>query len=94
MHEPVRRIATIEVNSSIKCVSSGLAICREVMIKRQNPRRLAEVFKICGEVLLAMLLIRIGCQLNYKCIIAYTNLLGNDLLNINFNFTVEALRIR
>ncbi len=56
MHEPVSRIATMEVSSSMKWVSSGLAICREVMINRQKPSRLAEVFKMCGEVLLAMVL--------------------------------------
>ena len=54
IQEAVNRIATIDVNSSIKWVSIGLAIWREVMIKRQNPSRFAEVFKIWGEVLLAI----------------------------------------
>lgn len=54
MQDPVSRIATMEVSSSIKWVSSGLAICREVMIKRQNPSRLAEVLRMCGDVLLAI----------------------------------------
>lgn len=55
IHEAVNRIATIDVNSSIKWVSNGLAMCREVMIKRQKPSRFADVFRIWGEVLLAIL---------------------------------------
>jgi hypothetical protein len=94
IHEPVSRMATIEVSSSIKCVSSGLAICRDVMIKRQNPSRLAEVFRICGEVLLAMELFCMGYQMNYKCISLAQHCVQGGLLDINFNFTIEALRFR
>lgn len=54
IQENVSKTATIEVNSSIKNISVWLAICNEVIIKRQNPSRLAEVFKICCEVLFAI----------------------------------------
>lgn len=52
--ENVSNVATIEVNSSIKNVSVWLAICNDVITKRQNPSRLADVFKICCEVLFAI----------------------------------------
>jgi hypothetical protein len=56
IHDAVSNTETIEVSSSMKWVSIGLAICRDVMIKRQNPKRLADVFKICGDVLLAIVI--------------------------------------
>jgi hypothetical protein len=65
-----------------------------VMIKRQNPSRLAEVFRICGEVLLAMELFCMGYQMNYKCISLAQHCVQGGLLDINFNFTIEALRFR
>jgi len=54
MQDIVSNTATIEVNSSMICVSVLLAMCKDVMINRQNPNRLAEVLSICGEVLLAI----------------------------------------
>lgn len=57
MQEKVSNIATAEVNSSMMCVSDLLAICNDVITKRQNPNRFAEVFRICCEVLFAI------CQL-------------------------------
>lgn len=45
----------IEVNSSIKLFSTLLETCKEVIIKRQNPSKLAEVFKMCCDVLFAIL---------------------------------------
>jgi len=56
-HEMVSSNATNEVNSSIRFVSVLLAICSEVMTKRQNPNRFADVPNICGEVLLAISII-------------------------------------
>jgi len=54
IQENVSKMETIDVSSSMKWVSIGLAICREVMIKRQNPSRFADVFNIWGDVLLAI----------------------------------------
>jgi hypothetical protein len=54
IHEQVSNMAITEVNSSMKCVSIRFEICNEVMTKRQNPKRFAEVDKICGEVFLAI----------------------------------------
>jgi len=55
MQEKVRKMATTEVNISIILVSMISDMCREVMTKRQNPRRFADVLRMCFEVLLAML---------------------------------------
>ena len=46
-----RKVATA-VHSSIKVVSFSLKTFKEVSTKKQMPNRLAEVFKICGAVLL------------------------------------------
>ena len=54
MHEKVRNMATMEVSISIILVSMISEMCREVITKRQNPRRFAEVFRMCFEVLLAI----------------------------------------
>jgi hypothetical protein len=51
--ETVSSKAIIEVNSSMSVPSVLLEICSEVIMKRQNPRRFAEVLRICWEVLLA-----------------------------------------
>jgi hypothetical protein len=50
----VSRTATTEVNSSIIYDSILLAICNDVITKRQNPRRFADVFRICCDVLFAI----------------------------------------
>ena len=55
MQEKVSNIATQEVNSSMMCISDLLEICNDVITKRQNPKRFAEVFRICCEVLFAIL---------------------------------------
>jgi len=55
--ENVSRTAIMEVRMSMACVSVRLAICREVITKRQNPRRFAEVPKMCCEVLFAIKII-------------------------------------
>jgi hypothetical protein len=47
IQEKVSNTATIEVNSSIMCVSTRFAMCNDVITKRQNPKRFADVFKIC-----------------------------------------------
>lgn len=54
IHEHVSNIAITEVNSSITCVSILFEMCKEVITKRQNPKRFAEVFNICGEVVFAI----------------------------------------
>jgi hypothetical protein len=53
--EKVNNTAKIRVNSSIKTLSVLSAMCNEVITKRQNPSKLAEVFKICCEVLFAII---------------------------------------
>ncbi len=47
-------MALNEVISSILFVSERLAISNDVITKRQKPNRLAEVFKMCWDVLFAM----------------------------------------
>jgi hypothetical protein len=53
-HEKVRSKATKDVSSSMRCVSVRLAMCNDVITKRQNPRRFSEVPKMCCEVVLAI----------------------------------------
>lgn len=45
--EQVNNSAMIEVNSSITLEVALLVRCNEVITNRQNPRRLADVGKIC-----------------------------------------------
>jgi hypothetical protein len=52
--EKARSIAISEVNSSMMLDSVVLLICNEVITTRQNPRRLADVFSICCEVVFAI----------------------------------------
>lgn len=52
--ETVSSNAIMEVSSSIICVSVRLAIRKEVITKRQKPSRLAEVLRICCDVLFAI----------------------------------------
>lgn len=47
IHEKIRSITTMEVNSSRISVSVLLAISNEVITKRQNPSRFADVVKMC-----------------------------------------------
>lgn len=54
IHEKVSSTAMTEVNSSIRCVSVRLAMCSDVITKRQNPKRFADVFRICWDVWLAI----------------------------------------
>jgi len=54
MHENVSNIAMRDVNSSIILDSDLFVICNEVITNRQNPRRFAEVFKMCWEVVFAI----------------------------------------
>ena len=49
-----RNIATKEVISSRRLFSVLLDIWSEVMMNKQNPKRLAEVFKMCCDVLFAI----------------------------------------
>lgn len=56
VEEIVRNNAIIDVNSSIKEFVDRSVRCSEVMIKRQKPKRLAEVESICCDVLLAIFL--------------------------------------
>jgi len=53
--ESVSSSATTDVNSSILLDSIFVLKCNEVITKRQNPKRFADVFKICWEVLFAIL---------------------------------------
>jgi hypothetical protein len=52
--EKVSNKATMEVNSSITLDAALLVTCRDVITKRQNPSRFADVGKICWDVLLAI----------------------------------------
>lgn len=54
IQENVSTVATTDVNSSVRCLSVRLAICKEVITKRQKPKRFAAVFNICGDVLFAI----------------------------------------
>jgi hypothetical protein len=54
-HENPSNTAIIDVISSMVLAVILLLTCNEVITKRQNPRRLAAVFKICWEVLFAIL---------------------------------------
>ena len=53
--EIISKIAITEVSSSIILLSALSVKCSEVITKRQNPKRFAEVFKICCEVLFGIL---------------------------------------
>ncbi|MDD2782681.1 MAG: hypothetical protein PHO52_00540 [Sulfuricurvum sp.] len=52
--DPTSNKAITEVNSSIKLFFEALFIWMDVITKRQNPRRFADVLNICWEVLLAI----------------------------------------
>lgn len=54
IQEHVRSNAMTEVNSSILLVSAVSVMCKDVITKRQKPKRFAEVFKICCEVVFAI----------------------------------------
>ena len=45
----------MEVNSSMSVFSVLVVKCREMIINRQNPSKLAAVAKMCCDVLLAIL---------------------------------------
>ena len=53
--ETLSKIATTEVSSSIMLLSALSVKCNEVITKRQNPKRFAEVFKICCDVVFGIL---------------------------------------
>lgn len=53
--ENTNNTETIEVISSITDNSVLLEMCSDVIIKRQKPNRLAEVFNICCDVIFATL---------------------------------------
>ena len=53
-HEKVRNKATTEVNSSIILEAALLVTCNDVITNKQKPKRLANVGKMCCEVLLAI----------------------------------------
>lgn len=52
MQANASRSVTTVANSSIKVTSDLLAMCKEVITNKQNPKRFAEVLKMCWEVLL------------------------------------------
>jgi hypothetical protein len=54
MHEKIRSRATKEVSSSIILTSDLFVMWSEVITIKQNPRRFAEVLKMCCEVVLAI----------------------------------------
>jgi hypothetical protein len=54
MQEKVSNTAINEVNSSMMRISIKLAMRNDVITKRQNPNRVAEVFRMCWEVLFAI----------------------------------------
>ncbi len=66
MHEKVRNMATMEVSISIILVSMISEMCREVITKRQNPSKLADVLRMCLDVLLAMLGLCYGYKLGKR----------------------------
>ena len=47
MVENIRAITTIEANSSKSESSVLFEVCKESIINKQNPSKLAEVLKIC-----------------------------------------------
>ena len=53
--ETINKIAITEVSSSIILLSALSVKCNEVITKRQNPKRFAEVFKICCDVVFDIL---------------------------------------
>ena len=53
--ETLSKIAITEVSSSIILPSALSVKCSEVITKRQNPKRFAEVFKICCDVVFGIL---------------------------------------
>ena len=53
--ETINKIAITEVSSSIILLSALSVKCNEVITKRQNPKRFAEVFKICCDVVFGIL---------------------------------------
>jgi len=53
-HERVSNKAITDVSSSMIIVSVRFAIRRDVITTRQKPRRVADVFNICGDVLFAI----------------------------------------
>ena len=53
--EMMRNKATTEVSSSMMLVSEKSETCTEVITKRQNPKRLAAVLRICCAVLFDIL---------------------------------------
>jgi hypothetical protein len=55
-----------EVNSSITLEAALLVICNEVITNRQKPSRLAEVGRICWEVLLAIQNVKLGQGISGK----------------------------
>ena len=57
IQEKVSNTPTTDVNSSMKWVSVMLAICNEVITKRQKPRRFAEELRMCCEVLFAIMFV-------------------------------------
>ncbi len=54
IQEKVRSIAIIEVTSSMILDSALLLICNEVITKRQNPNKFADVLRMCCDVLFAI----------------------------------------
>ena len=52
--EEASNMPITDVNSSIKLVAALSLTCREVITKRQNPRRLADVLRMCFDVLFAI----------------------------------------
>lgn len=68
MQENVSSTATADVNSSVRCFSVRLAICKEVITNRQKPKRFAEVVRMCGEVLFAISQKLVLCFVRYLTI--------------------------
>ncbi len=66
MQEKIRARATPEVNSSMSLISEYLELCKEVMTNRQNPSKVAEVFRICCDVLFGTL------QFNFFSVVTIT----------------------
>jgi len=52
--EEISDIAITDVNSSIRLDAALSLTCNEVITKRQKPKRVADVFKICWDVLFAI----------------------------------------
>ena len=70
-HEKASKIETTEVEVSIILISCGLLIWRAVITKRHTPKRVAAVFKICCDVLFAIILGSLRIKIIWDMLLYY-----------------------